>query len=217
MDFPESAAKLPVAGSTMSAGAVGHLNPSSQQLRVLCHEGSMAAAYWAGNSTIGGLGLVLWSASAGNGRDTGWPLSPILLEYVGLAMPSAVAPGVVASRTVTCRVVIVRRFSDRNQGSVPQIRGEHQDQRRDNPKRQERVKRWEHGPQISARIAGQPPGDRSGCKPANRTRSSECRAQLRGASRTWDTRRQTKTQSRWARKFRSCNADKCEPPRFTSR
>jgi hypothetical protein len=48
-------------------------------------------------------------------------------------------PATVPSRSMTGGSEVMRRLSNRNNRRIPQIRREHQDQRRDGPERKKRV------------------------------------------------------------------------------
>ena len=71
---------------------------------------------------------------------------------MGLVMPAGVPPD-----SVTCCPVVVARLGNRNSRRVPQIRREHQDERRDDPKREKRVQRRQDASKVSARIDRSPP------------------------------------------------------------
>jgi hypothetical protein len=54
------------------------------------------------------------------------------------------------------------RLCNRNDRRIPQIRREHQNERRDDPKRKKSVQRRQNPAQVAARIDRQPPRNGSG-------------------------------------------------------
>ena len=90
-----------------------------------------------------------------------------------LVMPDVMSAGGVSAGTVTaCAVtrcpVVVGRFVNRYGWRVPQIRAEHQDERRDDAEGKKRVERRKDGAQVSARIDRQPPRNGPRSKPTER-------------------------------------------------
>jgi hypothetical protein len=71
-------------------------------------------------------------------------------------------PATVPCSPVTRSPGVMRRFANRNGRRVPQIRREHQNERRDDPEGKKSIKRRQNPGQVTARIDRQPPRNSSG-------------------------------------------------------
>jgi hypothetical protein len=66
-----------------------------------------------------------------------------------------------AARAMPCRTGCMHRLGNWNQGSIAQIRREHQHQRRNDAKREKRVQRRQDAAQVARRTDRKPPGNRA--------------------------------------------------------
>ena len=77
-----------------------------------------------------------------------------------------VVPATVPCSPMTRSPGVMRRFANRNGRRVPQIRREHQNERRDDAEGKKRVQRRQNPAQVSARMDRQPPRNSPGSKAA---------------------------------------------------
>lgn len=164
---------------------------------------SMATESWAGNSTmvstkistIGSYLLQTQGIAVPLDRPAGCPLyrSPIEPWKRSGGERSAGKPGLMmspamATRAVPCRCWSMGRFRNRNCRGIAQICREHQNQRRNDAKREKCVQRRQDFAQVARRTGGKSPGNCAGCKASQGRNRARARSdfELRRALRALD-------------------------------